>query len=304
MISNSQPLHTIVTGATTGVGLQLAVALAHHRAHLTLGVRDDARGDAAVAAIREAVPGAVVEHRPLDLSSLASVRAFCADLPDVPIDRLVLNAAVMTVRRRETRDGLELMIGTNAFGHFALVARLLDRLRAAGSARVVTQSSESHRHGRLDLDDLQHRARERFSAVQAYHDAKLAQHVLAVELARRVPEVSSVVAQPGWVRSELGREVAKDGRWVVRAGLAVGDRLIGQTPQAGARAAVLATLGDHVPDAATGLYVTPSRLRRLRGMPHIAAADPGVLDAELGTRLWAAATELTGVGLTVTSPAM
>jgi NAD(P)-dependent dehydrogenase (short-subunit alcohol dehydrogenase family) len=239
-----------------------------------------------------ALPDRTSSYRALDLGFLSSIAAFASSLPADAIDRLVLNAGVMTTQRRTTQDGFELMFGTNALGHHALVARLWERLLAARGARVITQSSESHRHGRLNLDDLQ--GEHAFSPVGAYNASKLAQHVLAVELGRRTQKVQSVVAQPGWVASQLGREIyAGNGPLAQRLAVRVGDRLVGQTPEQGARAALRATIDEQVPDASSGRYFTPSRLRRLRGAPHIADADPRVLDLTLGQTLWAAVVALT-----------
>ncbi len=194
----------------------------------------------------------------------------------------VLNGA-RDAARGETEEGLELMLGTNALGPLALARLLDDRLRAAAAPRVVVQSSEAHRHGSVDRGDL-HR-RHGFRAVPAYTASKLAAHVLAAELDRRTP-YPVVVSQPGWVRTELGREV-RSGGVLRRAVLAAGDRLVGQTPAQGARAALRAALDDEVPGAATGRYVTPGRLGRLRGAPVVADADPAVLDRPLAAALWA-----------------
>jgi NAD(P)-dependent dehydrogenase (short-subunit alcohol dehydrogenase family) len=282
MLPADRPL-AVVTGATAGLGVPLAAGLARAGHAVLLGARDPARGDRAVAAIHAAAPGAHVAHAPLDLASLRSIRAFAAAV-DAPggVARLVLNAGLMATTRRETEDGLELMLGTNAIGTLAL-ARLLDeRLRAAAAPRVVVQSSEAHRHGTVDPADP-HR-RHGFRAVPAYNASKLAGHVLAAELDRRTP-YPVVVAQPGWVRTELGREVAAGGR-LQRAMLAAGDRLIGQSPAQGARAALRAALDADVPGAATGRYVTPGRFGRLRGAPVVADADPAVLDRALAAALW------------------
>lgn len=196
---------------------------------------------------------------------------------------------MITPERKVTADGFEMMFATNMLGHFALVGRLADQLTSCRT-RIVTQSSESHRPGRLDFDDLQHE--RRFSAIAAYNASKFAQHVLAVELDRRL-DVTSVVAQPGWVNSDLGREMLADGSLPQRLAFRMGNRLVGQTPAQGAQAALLATLSPDMPRAGTGQYMTPSRLRRLRGEPKIRQADPRVLDAATGRSLWSAAEELT-----------
>jgi NAD(P)-dependent dehydrogenase (short-subunit alcohol dehydrogenase family) len=286
----------VVTGATAGVGLPLATGLARAGHRVLLGARDPQRAERALAAIRAAVPGAAVDAPALDLASLVSVRAFAARLPAEQVDLLVLNAGAMTGTRRETADGFELMLGTNHLGHAALLGLLLARLAAAPAPRVVTQSSEAHRGGRIDFDDLQ--LARRFTPVAAYNRSKLAQHLLAVELDRRLP-VRSVVAQPGWVVSELGRDVLAHGGLLQRAGVRLGNHLVGQSPEAGAQPALRAALDPDAPGAATGRYLTPGRLRRLRGAPVVDDVAPRAVDPEVAARLWDVTQELTGVALDV-----
>jgi NAD(P)-dependent dehydrogenase (short-subunit alcohol dehydrogenase family) len=233
---------------------------------------------------------ASIQQSPLDLASLASVAAFASALPDAPIDRLVLNAGVMLTNRKETEDGFEMMFGTNVLGHFALVSHVLDRVLAAHAPRVITQSSESHRAGHLNLQDLQHTAD--FSPLAAYNDSKQAQHILAVELDRRYPHAGSVVCQPGWVKSDLGRDMS-NANLLQRGAYAIGNLVIGQTPAEGARSALKAALDDVVPSASSGSYITPGKFHHLRGKPIVAEASPLVFDATIAEQLWQYATEVT-----------
>jgi NAD(P)-dependent dehydrogenase (short-subunit alcohol dehydrogenase family) len=281
----------VITGATGGVGLEIGKGLAKAGYGIILGARSERRGTEAVSAIRSVAkdPDAI-QRLPLDLASLASIAAFASALPESPIDRLVLNAGVMLTSRKETEDGFEMMFGTNVLGHFALLSQVLDRVLAADAPRVVTQSSESHRSGHINTKDLQHTAD--FTPLTAYNDSKQAQHILAVELDRRHPHAGSVVCQPGWVKSDLGRDMS-NANPLQRGAYAIGNLVIGQTPAEGARSALKAALDDVVPGAATGSYVTPGKFRHLRGKPVIAKASPLVLDATIGEQLWQYATTAT-----------
>jgi NAD(P)-dependent dehydrogenase (short-subunit alcohol dehydrogenase family) len=274
----------VITGATGGVGLEIAKGLARRGYGIVLGARSERRGTEAVTAIRTvATHPDSIQQSPLDLASLASVAAFASALPEGPIDRLVLNAGVMLTKREETEDGFEMMFGTNVLGHFALVSHVLDRVLAAEAPRVITQSSESHRSGHLNFQDLQHTVD--FSALTAYNDSKQAQHIMAVELDRRYPLAGSVVCQPGWVKSDLGRDMS-NANLLQRGAYAMGNLVIGQTPADGARSALAAALDDVVPSAATGDYITPGKFRHLRGKPIVDKASPLVLDVEVGEQLW------------------
>jgi len=134
MSPNSQQPRSlaVITGATGGVGLEIAKGLARAGYGIIVGARSERRGTEAVTAIRSvATHPASIQQLPLDLASLASVAAFASALPDGPIDRLVLNAGIMLTNRKETEDGFEMMFGTNVLGHFALVSHVLDRVLAA-----------------------------------------------------------------------------------------------------------------------------------------------------------------------------
>jgi NAD(P)-dependent dehydrogenase (short-subunit alcohol dehydrogenase family) len=134
----------VVTGANSGLGLVTARELARAGAHVTLAVRDPARGEQAAATIE----GEVTVRR-LDLADLESVRAFAEGWTG-DLDVLVNNAGIMMVPAGVTVDGFELQFGTNHLGHFALTNLLLPHI----TDRVVTLSSGLHRSGVIDLDDL------------------------------------------------------------------------------------------------------------------------------------------------------
>ncbi|WP_371611945.1 SDR family oxidoreductase [Streptomyces clavifer] len=175
----------VVTGASDGLGLGLAVRLARAGAELILPVRNAAKGAAALDRIRTDVPGARLSTRVLDLASLASVEGLADTLKAEgrPINLLINNAGVMTpATRHTTADGYELQFGTNHLGHMALTSRLLPLLRA-GRARVTTVTSSAARNGTIDWDDLQ--SEKRYAPVRAYGRSKLANLLFAVELNRR-----------------------------------------------------------------------------------------------------------------------
>ncbi|HEX4778400.1 MAG TPA: SDR family NAD(P)-dependent oxidoreductase, partial [Acidimicrobiia bacterium] len=120
MPEGERPRVVVVTGATTGLGLETARALAEAGLHVVLTARTFEKGEAAVATVRDRVTGAAVEHMTLDLASLASVRAF-ADAFTARHDTLHLlvnNAGVMYTPFARTADGFELQFGTNHLGHF------------------------------------------------------------------------------------------------------------------------------------------------------------------------------------------
>ncbi len=191
----------LITGASDGLGFELARRLAGAAAEVLMPVRNPAKGAAAADRVRAEHPRGAVHVRALDLASQASVRRLADELlaEGRPIDILISNAGVMTPpERRETEDGFELQLATNHLGHFALVGRLLPLLRA-GRARVTTQSSVAARSGGVHWDDLQW---ERgYDAGKAYASSKIAVSLFGLHLDRLSRErgwgITSNVAHPG-----------------------------------------------------------------------------------------------------------
>ena len=172
----------LVTGANTGIGFEAARALARKGAHVALACRNENKGREALDRIRREAPAASVELLPLDLASLDSVRSCAADFQakHQRLDLLINNAGVMVPPRSQTAEGLELQIGVNYFGHFALTGLLIDTLLATPGARIVTLSSLAHRQGRIDFDSF--RGEKGYKPWREYCQSKLADLIFAIEL--------------------------------------------------------------------------------------------------------------------------
>jgi NAD(P)-dependent dehydrogenase (short-subunit alcohol dehydrogenase family) len=276
----------IVTGANSGIGHAAAAALAHAGATVVLAVRDQAKGEAAAATITGAT-----EVRPLDLASLDSVRAFAASWTG-PIDLLINNAGVMIPPLTRTADGFELQFGTNHLGHFALTNLLLPHVAPAG--RVVTVSSDAHRAGAIDFDDLNWE-RRRYRPWRAYGQSKLANLLFTGELQRRLTEAGSTVkataAHPGYAATNL--QSHSGSRVVAFAMKQLGNRLIAQDAAGGA----LPTLYAAVADIPGGSFAGPSGPfgLGLRGAPTLVGRSAAAGDEQVARRLWTVSETLTGV---------
>ncbi|MFO7699045.1 MAG: SDR family NAD(P)-dependent oxidoreductase, partial [Acidimicrobiia bacterium] len=147
----------VVTGANSGLGLESARELARAGAKVFMAARNTDRAEAARRDILADLPDAELDVIELDLASLRSVRSATSALAGATerLDILINNAGVMGIPRRLTEDGFEMQLGTNHFGHFALTALLIDLLRAADAARVVTVTSTGRNYAaRLDPEDL------------------------------------------------------------------------------------------------------------------------------------------------------
>lgn len=292
----------LVTGASDGIGLGLAERLARAGAELVLPVRNPAKGEAAVARLRAAVPDAVVTTRPGDLASLESVAALADGLlaQGRPIDLLVANAGVMTPPvRATTADGFELQLGTNHLGHMALVGRLLPLLTQGGGARVTTMTSAAARFGRIDWSDLN--SERDYSPVRAYNLSKLAQLMFALELDRRSRAhgwgIVSNAAHPGTTYSGLytagpGLGATKPPRVdaVMRRLLALG---VFVQPVAQGLLPALQAATD--PAAGGGTFYGPDGVGHFTGSSAPQRVYRAADDRAAAARLWTVSEELTGV---------
>jgi NAD(P)-dependent dehydrogenase (short-subunit alcohol dehydrogenase family) len=195
----------LVTGATGGIGKEIARGLVGMGAHVIVGARTPARGEAPAAEISAGASGQVTVM-PLDVAERASIQAFAADLRGRfdRLDILVNNAGAWFTDRRESAEGVELTFATNVIGPHLLTELLLEQLRAAPHGRVVNIVTSFA--GGLDVDDLQF-ARRPYDGFAAYGQSKRALTMLTWGLASRLAggTVTANTASPGFVRTDFNR---------------------------------------------------------------------------------------------------
>lgn len=292
----------LVTGAASGLGFEVAAALAAAGASVVLADRNRAGGAAAVERIRGVTPGAVLEFRPLDLASLADIRRFAGEFEtqEAALDLLVNNAGILPpLQRQETADGFELALGIAHLGHFALTALLLPSLRRSATARVVCVCSLVQAWARIDFDDLQ--ARRGYEPQRAYNQSKLAVLMFALELDARARRaglaLQGLAAHPGVARTAIGearlREPPRRLRdrlelWAFRAAMA----WIGQSAAHGARPIVHAATAA---SASGGEFYGPDGFQQWSGAARRVAPSKAALDAPARARLWRESERLTGI---------
>jgi NAD(P)-dependent dehydrogenase (short-subunit alcohol dehydrogenase family) len=176
----------IVTGSTSGIGYQTALALAGAGARVVIAARNEKKAHHTIAAIRRVHPDADVGFRWLDTARLASVSSFAAEWDERrPIDILVLNAGIASVPQREqTEDGFERQLATNYLGHFALAGLLLPQINSVYGSRIVQVASIAHRRAQLHFKDLQ--LNNNYDSRVAYNQSKLAILMFGLKLDRRL----------------------------------------------------------------------------------------------------------------------
>lgn len=287
----------IVTGASSGVGTATARALGLAGADVIHAVRNLDKGEAVAEKLRAEHPEGTHSVVELDTSSLASVEAFAARYAGHHVDILVLNAGIGGTRKRqESVDGHELVMATNYFGHFALTAHLLDSLRLASRARVVTLGSIAARAGRIRPDDLD--LTRRWSSSRAYSNSKLAMVMFARELQRRSSAaewgLNAHAAHPGWAVTGLFPDNP-----LVTVGqvLAGGVRLM-QSAGDGAQPVVFCAASRQ---AAAGGYYGPIGGFGTSGPVGRAPLPRQARSERALTALWEATEKLTGVSFPSTS---
>ena len=281
----------LVTGANAGIGYWCAELLAARGARVLLGCRSTNRAQTAVDVIRARVPAADLQILPLDLGSLENVSR-ASGVIDERIDDVICNAGVKTANRADrTADGLDLMMGTNFLGHFALIAQIERSL--ADDARVVTVGSLAHRFADLNPSALSEPWSG--SSLRQYGRSKAALMAFAFELDRRwsTSSRSSVVAHPGYAVDPLSPP--RDGMPSVPApirALTGLSRFLIQGKDGGAEAIIHAAT---VPGVVSGDYWGPGGFLEFRGEPKRVRASSTVTSAPLGAQIWSAAESLTGV---------
>jgi NAD(P)-dependent dehydrogenase (short-subunit alcohol dehydrogenase family) len=171
----------VLTGASSGIGVETARALVLAGADVVLGVRDPEKGEAVARDLRPEATGSV-RVAALDLRDLASVAAF-ADGITGPVELLIANAGVSKTPDAHLPNGLDVRFATNHLGHFSLAMRLRPQMAERG-ARIVVVSSAAHKGAPVRLDDLQWRAREHHAGM-AYAESKSANILFAQEATRR-----------------------------------------------------------------------------------------------------------------------
>ncbi|MET9048703.1 SDR family NAD(P)-dependent oxidoreductase [Streptomyces sp. NPDC002387] len=275
----------IVTGGSSGLGVETVRALAGAGAQVTIATRNPASAEALV----KEFPGTRVVA--LDLADLASVRAFC-DAWDGPLDALVANAGIMMLPTREVNaQGWEMQLATNYLGHFALAVGLRPALQAAENARVAVVSSGAQLRAGFDFDDPQFERRA-YDPFVAYAQSKTADVLLAVGISRRWAEhgITANACAPGVIHTNLARHLDQATLQALGAMDADGNLVIPdhfKTPAQGAATTVLLAASPLL-DGVTGRYFEDNQESEVvDGGPDVmAGVAKWSIDPTAADRLW------------------
>jgi len=272
----------IVTGASSGIGRETAIALASKGATVALVCRSGSKADRALAEIRERSRDGEVSLFTADLSSQREVRRVAAELDAAlpRLDVLVNNAGVIMGERVLTEDALETTFAVNHLGYFLLTHLLRPKLVSSAPARVVSVASDAHRSGHVDFDDLQ--GERSYNGWRAYAQSKLANILFTYELARRLDGtgVTANCLHPGVV----GTNFANAGPAYVRVLFRLARPFL-RSPRNGAATSITLAAAPDV-GGVSGKYFADEREAR---------SNVESYDTAVAERLWRVSEQLTGV---------
>jgi NAD(P)-dependent dehydrogenase (short-subunit alcohol dehydrogenase family) len=274
----------LITGASSGLGLASANALAAQGMNLIMVARGEERLLQQANKLRELHPKIDVNAQVLDISNLDTLRHF-TDSISAPIDVLMNNAGLMGPDFSLSIEGIESQMATNHIGHFLLTALLWPNLNKAGDARVISLSSVVHRKGKLktaSIDEIRGSDPKKYDRWQRYADSKLACLYFARELDLRAKlsgsKVRSIAAHPGWALTNLQQNNPTPF-----------DKLA-QSSEIGARSQIKAAVDSSF---SGGEFIGPKY--ELWGDPKTINGSSRSKKLEIAKALWATSEDLTGI---------
>jgi NAD(P)-dependent dehydrogenase (short-subunit alcohol dehydrogenase family) len=272
----------VITGATSGIGEVAARRLAAMGARIVLVARDKARGEAALAGLRNVDSRIAHSIHYGDLARLAEMKRLAVEISaaEPRIDVLINNAGAIFGSRQVTEDNLELTFAVNHMAYFVLTKGLRERLLASAPARVINTASNAHTGRLLDFDDLQ--SERKFSGMNVYGRSKLCNILFTRELSRRWSGtgITANCLHPGFVASRFGDG---SGGFLARVmGLA---KTFAISPEKGAETIVYLAASPDVNNI-SGEYFYKCR----PAIPTDAARDD-----EAAARLWIESAKLAGI---------
>jgi len=281
----------LITGGSSGLGLESARALASAGAELILTARDERKYQAASEHIRSQLPQAKLHFCALQLEDLDSCRAAAKALRSHfdSLDFILANAGVMACEQRRTTQGYDWQFGVNHLGHFVFVNHLLPLLKSE-DCRVAILSSAGHRAANIRFDDPNFQCGD-YDKWVSYGQAKTANALYAVELNRRMPCGTAYAVHPGAIATGLSRHLTRDDM------LALGTEMRGvelqlKSIEAGAATQVWALTAATLAGQG-GLYLEDCQIA-VSSPEGNSGYRPYALDADAAQRLWQLSEQLVG----------
>lgn len=272
----------MVTGATSGIGKETALALANQGATLVVAGRSSERLKQTISDIKERSNNASVDGLLADLSSMQEVRKLAQEFQEryEQLHVLVNNAGLFLMQRETTVDGYDKTFATNHLSYFLLTNLLLDTIKASAPARIVNVSSRMHDGAKIDFEDLHNE--KNYQGMKAYGRSKLGNIMFTYELARRLKDTQVTVncLHPGGVATGIG---GKSG-FLVKLLWALGSIFM-KSPADGAKTSIYLASSPEVEGVSGEYFVNEKYIR----------SSKESYDEEMQARLWDISLELTGL---------
>jgi NAD(P)-dependent dehydrogenase (short-subunit alcohol dehydrogenase family) len=242
----------VITGASSGIGLEVAEQLAQPGHRILLIGRDEAKLIAVHKQLTEKTGNPDISILTADLSLQYRVRKLAEDIRKqvAHIDVLINNAGAVFSKFSLTGDGIEKTIATNHFSYFLLTNLVLDLIKKAEQGRVINVASDGHFSGKIDIESFTRK--KNYFILRAYNQSKLANVLFTYELAERLKGTAVTVnaLQPGRVRTSIGN---KNQPWYVSAGWKVATLVSSVSVQTAAKTYIYLATSDEV-KTITGRY--------------------------------------------------
>jgi len=289
----------LVTGGNSGLGLESVRALANKGAEVIMASRSVERGEAAKDSLGPT--SGSIHVMQLDLQNFESINLFANEVNSKfnRLDILLNNAGIMTTPYFLTKDGLEGQNGTNHFGHFMLTSKLFQLIKTTPGARIINVSSNAHKVGKMDFDNLLYTDGKDYSPMKSYSRSKLANLLFTYEMQRRASaadlDIQILAAHPGVSMTNLANHL--EGKWWFKlimplASMMFQDAASGALPQLRAATDPLAKGSE---------YYGPEGKREMKGAPVKVSSNQRSHNLDDAKKLWEASEELTTTKFTIGS---
>jgi NAD(P)-dependent dehydrogenase (short-subunit alcohol dehydrogenase family) len=267
----------LITGANAGIGKVTALKLAQQGATVVMLCRNKEKGEAALNEIKQQSGNQNVDLLLADLSSQAEIRRVADEFKarHTRLDVLLNNAGVYLLNRTLTVDGVETTFAVNHLAYFLLTNLLLDILKQSAPSRIVSVSSEAHKFGKVEFDNLQ--GERQYKGIPAYGNSKLENILFTRELARRLAGtgVTANCLHPGAVATSIFRNTPRPIERLIK--------LLTMSPEKGAETSVYLASSPEV-EGVTGKYFE----KKKENPPSLTAQDDN-----LALKLWEVSERLT-----------
>jgi len=284
----------VVTGASSGLGVETARALASAGARVLLLARNKDKLQQVANNLRQDNPDAQIDLEIMDLADLDSVRLAAAVIAkNYPVINILLNnAGVMACPLGRTAQGFEMQFGTNHMGHFLLTCLLVPTL--ADDARVVSLSSGGHKFGNMDFDDPNYRQRD-YEKWSAYGQSKTANALFAVGLDDRLKSrgIRVFAVHPGVIMTELSRHMVQEDYQLLSASLPEGQEMVFKSVEQGAATSVWAATSPELAGEG-GIYLEDCQIAEASATGANGGVESYAVDHDAADRLWQLSENLVG----------